>query len=314
MSSSTVIRESPEHDVSKSTTVCTAFEGSHQIGAAALLNSLHASGFDGRVVCGYKGEPPRWASSVAGLHPIDVEFRPVNRREHLTYLKPWLLKRELEDDPTISRIVYLDPDVVVKCAWTFIETWMDEGIAAVEDVNGNIPELHPMRIQWRRWLLSQGISVTHPRNVYVNAGFVGVTREDADVLNVWWDIIERSTAHAGDLLSLKNKGPNDLFHSADQDALNMALEVISSPISWIGPEGMDFSSGGATLSHAIGPVKPWHGKALRRAIAGYGPSRASAAFLQFANGPIEALTARQRRRVTVDLRAAQAVARFYARR
>jgi hypothetical protein len=289
------------------------YEGSYHIGAAALLNSLHLSGFDGVVVCGHRGPLPPWAEQVAALRPITVEFVPIERPEHLTYLKPWFMLAELRRLSEVDRVVYLDPDIVVKCTWDYVETWMDAGVAGVEDVNGRVPDRHPMRTQWRRWLGEQGWQVHSPRNVYINAGFVGAPRQYESLIEEWWEIVSRSGAGSNGLTSMKNGSPNDLFYSADQDALNMALEVVDCPLSWMGGEGMDFAPGGSVLSHATGLAKPWQGRALRRALAGAGPTPAYVAFFRFVSGPLEVVSRADRRRLMADLRAAQAVSRIWRR-
>lgn len=295
------------------TKICTLFEGGHAIGGAALLNSIHVSGFRGTVVCGYRGELPPWSGQVKALDPIEVVFRRISRAEHLTYLKPWFLLREMGLDATPRRVVYLDPDIVVKCDWDFIETWMDGGVAAVEDVNGRIGHTHPLRTQWREWLDSQGMQAQCRRDVYVNAGFLGVSNEHATLLRVWEHIVELSHGHTSGISLLKNGKPNSLFYSADQDALNMALEVCPSPLSWIGPEGMDFSFGGSVLSHAVGVDKPWQRRAVKRALRGFAPSLASRSFLDYTYGPLKPFSQWERRRVVVDLRTAQAISRFWRR-
>lgn len=296
-----------------STVVCTLFEGCYDVGATALLNSLQRAGFDGDAVCGYRGSRPAAMGGGEAWKPMRVSWLSVERTEHLTYVKPWLMLEILERFPQCDKVAYIDPDVVVKCDWDVIDAWMDGGVAAVEDVNGNITSQHPMRIRWRRFLADQGLAVACPRDVYVNAGFVGLERQHVALLSTWWDVVQRSEIVVGALTSLKNRGPNDLFHSADQDALNMALEVTPSPLHWVGKEGMDFAPGGSLLSHAIGRPKPWEGRALRRALNGYPPPAAAREFLRFAAAPVTALRPWRARRIGADLKLAQLVARTWRR-
>jgi hypothetical protein len=295
------------------TVVCTLFEGGYEAGAAALLNSLHRSGFEGEVVCGHRGARAAWSGQVQALEPLSVVFQPINRPEHLTYVKPRLMQDVLHGSADVNRVVYLDPDVVVKCRWDVVESWMDGGVAAVEDVNGNVPAHHPMRTRWRQYLEASDVPVAGPRNVYVNAGFLGVPRKHAELLTVWWELVQGSARVLGGLSALKNRSPNDLFHSADQDALNMALEVVPCDLSWVGREGMDFAPGGSLLSHAIGQPKPWEGRALGRALSGYPPSAAHREFLRHTSTPLAALGSLRLQRLRADLMAATLVSRVWRR-
>jgi hypothetical protein len=128
--------------------------------------------------------------------------------------------------------------------------------------------------------------VQRPLDRYYNAGFLGLSRDDAAFLAVWQRVIHAVETHLGNLGSLKVGDANSLFHSADQDALNLALMVSSVRINGSGPECMDFAPGGYLLSHAIGPAKPWRGKYLRLALLGHPPGPAHKAFLQHADSPI----------------------------
>ena len=44
--------------------VCTLFEGSYGIGLAALVNSLAAAGYKGKIYVGFRGALPYWAKDV----------------------------------------------------------------------------------------------------------------------------------------------------------------------------------------------------------------------------------------------------------
>jgi hypothetical protein len=77
------------------------------------------------------------------------------------------------------------------------------------------------------------------------------------------------------------------FSKTDQDALNIALMTASEPISVMGGEGMDFKSGGWTMSHALGPDKPWRKRYVRAAWKGSPPSSVDREFWRHATRPIE---------------------------
>jgi hypothetical protein len=112
---------------------------------------------------------------------------------------------------------------------------------------------------------------------------------------------------------MKFDRPGALFHSADQDALNMVLSVIDSPINGTGPEGMDFTSGGHLLSHAIGGRKPWRGGFLRDALLGRPPGTAQKSYFRFAESPLRLFPAPQLARLRLSLLSGALLGRMYRR-
>jgi hypothetical protein len=103
------------------------------------------------------------------------------------------------------------------------------------------------------------------------------------------------------------------FSKTDQDALNIAVMTASQPVSIMGAEGMDFRPGGWTMSHALGPEKPWRKNMVRAAFAGRAPTPADRAFWNHAAAPLPvfpAATAAWRRSA---LAVAALVGRFYRR-
>ncbi|QYM80343.1 hypothetical protein K0B96_06955 [Horticoccus luteus] len=273
----------------KTAAVCTLFEGDYHLGAGALINSLHASGFAGRVICGHRGPPPPWAESARRLDSaLEVAFVPVTSTHHLTYYKPEFLRLCWEQHAAAAtQLYYCDPDLVVKAPWTVLDRWAHDGIAVCEDVNAYLPARHPYRLAWTDFLAAHNLAAQRPLDRYYNAGFIGLPRADADFLNVWQRVIHCVEKYLGSLGSLKTGTPNSLVHSADQDALNMALMVSTMKINGAGPECMDFAPGGYLLSHAIGPAKPWRGKYFLHALRGRPPGAAHKAFLQHASTPLK---------------------------
>jgi hypothetical protein len=294
--------------------VCTLFEGDYDRGAAALINSLHRSGFDGRVVCGHRGTAPSWAVDVARLGPITVEFVQMEHPHHLTYQKAQILERVIQESgDDLESVYYLDPDIVVKCDWPILRRWAQDGIALVTDVNGNIPERHPTRLIWRDWMADNGFTVRRELSSYYNAGFIGLPPSMAHVLSVWQQMIMKVEDHLGQLDTIKAQTQDGLFTTGDQDTLNMALETCLTPINAAGPEGMDFAHGGALLSHAIGTPKPWQARPLRAALQGQAPSIAHRMYLKYLDGPLQGLPARQANRLRAETRLAGMVGRVYRR-
>jgi hypothetical protein len=297
------------HDI-----VCTLFEGDYSIGAAALINSLHRSGFDGILVCGYRGKLPPWHRDIERALPIHVQFRQIVTEDHLTYYKPRFLLDSLESSSvTPQHLTYIDPDVIVKAEWTLISRWCADGIGLVQDVNGQIPARHPARLVWRDFLETHGYRLHRELDVYYNAGFVGLPIHLFGMLETWQYLVDEARDLMGELTTLKNARHDRLFRDADQDALNMALELGAWPINGVGPQEMDFSYGGELMSHAIGIPKPWHGKYIRQSMRGLPPSRATRAFLQHTRDPLPAITHAKHNSHIVAARVAGLMGRLYRR-
>lgn len=305
----------PVNAPAKPAAICTLFEGDYHLGAGALINSLHEAGFTGRVICGHRGPPPPWAEVARRLDSaLDVLFVRVTASQHLTYYKPEFLRVSLEQHaPDVMQIYYCDPDLVVKAPWNILDRWAQDGLAVCEDVNAYLPARHPYRLAWTDFLARQGLAVQRPLDRYYNAGFLGFSRADAGFLDVWQRVISAVELYLGNLDRLKVGTPNNLFHSADQDALNMALMVSSVRINGAGPECMDFAPGGYLLSHAIGPSKPWRGKFLRHALLGHPPGLAHKAFLQHAAAPIRVFPAGRLATLRASAAAGSLLGRIYRR-
>jgi hypothetical protein len=307
------------------TAICTLFEGNYHIGAAALINSLHASGFRGRFLCGLRGPFPPWAepsregpdgSRICDFDGMEVRLIPLATPIHFTNYKPAFLLETWEGhagDP--DQYYYLDPDIVAKCPWEPLERWGHGGVALCEDVNAYLPPRHPLRLGWLEWAEKENLRVTATeRNRYYSAGFVGVPRSQRPLLTLWNDLIARIGASTGTLATIKQGGPTSLFHTADQDALNLALMLADAPVNSTGPEGMDFAVGGHYLSHAIGPHKPWHGGFFKRALRGYPPSAPAKAFFNHGQqGPLRIFSPAELRRHQRSLALAALIGRFYRR-
>ena len=123
----------------------------------------------------------------------------------------------------------------------------------------------------------------------------------------------RSVTYNDSAKSLKVGGPEALFYSTDQDAMNFALSACETPLNTAGPEAMDFAPGGYYLSHAIGQFKPWHGGHIRQALRGKPPSVASKWYYRFANAPIKVYSDTDLAKRQLDLKIASAIGRVYKR-
>jgi hypothetical protein len=308
-----------------SSAVCTLFEGHYHLGAAALVNSLWASGFRGRVICGLRGALPPWAepsrSEANGIRVrtftdgFEVWFVPVETKIHFTNYKPRFML-EMWEGPAAGAdaFFYFDPDIVVKCPWELIERWRDGGIALCEDVNFYLPPRHPLRIGWSKWMGTVGIHQSNTlRERYYSGGFIGVPAELREFLTLWAKLIEKVGEASGTLTHLKQGSATSLFHTPDQDALNISLMASDTVVNAAGPEAMDFATGGHILSHAIGSRKPWRGGFVKLAMQGYPPSMAAKSFFDHIDTPIPVFSASEKNRLLRSLRIGAMIGRFYRR-
>lgn len=316
--------------------IATLFEGDLHYGAAALINSLRAAGFQGDVYCGHRGSRPPWAAATDVLGPwpgCTVSFVSLDTDRHLTFYKPHFVELVWTKlAPNATSVTFIDCDVVVLCAWEFIAFWLEQGIALVEDVgkSGMSPR-HPLRHAWRAFLTERGLRADHPVSRYYNAGFVGIDGRYKSFLALWRDCVD-AVYNAGPignatgpLFTRQAKNPvagsrriletMAVDYLLDQDGLNMAVMATDQPISDVGPEGMAFVPGAGVMAHAVGPRKPWRKRpVLDLLCTGSPPTAADRAYWEHASGPIAtldpALIGRRRRGVRI----AQAASRFLGHR
>ncbi len=303
--------------------ICTLFEGDYHLGAAALVNSLVAHGFKGSIYAGYRGPLPPWAgtSDPAGTLNItpDITFRfvPLTTTIHLTNYKPdFMLDLWQNHCPEATSIFYFDPDIVIKCRWAFFEEWADFGVAVCRDINGDMPDSHPIRHMWRRILSPLGITFVRSMDAYVNGGFVGVAKQQKDFL-VLWQNIQSQMVKCGVTLDALGVGDRTLpFSCRDQDALNIACMSHAGELSSVGADGMDFQwgGGGYVMSHAAGGIKPWRKRFFRTLLTKFQrPSLADHGFVANLDGPIHPFKPAPLRRIKRDLFLARALGRFIGR-
>lgn len=304
-------------------TACTLYEGHYHYGVAALTNSLFRKGFRGTVWVGYRGSLPPWAQNATerdGTQHLEVvsgltlRFLKVETKRHLTnYKADFMIDLRRNYCPDAEGIFYFDPDIVLKFDWPFFEEWADSGVALCEDVNSPMHSTHPLRMKWRRFYTPHGFEVTRDMDVYVNAGFVGVSREHWGFVEVWKRLLDLMAPETNGLSELGVSDRGYLFHKPDQDGLNIAAMFSHSPVSIVGREGMDFIPGGYLMSHALGAPKPWRKAFVREALRGYPPSQADHSFSQHTTSPINLFSPAVRRWKKLDLLVACGLGRFYAR-
>lgn len=311
--------------------VCTLFEGDYHLGVAALINSLHISGFQGTIFAGYRGSLPKWAVTAVedsnlswpGARTMDlgagikVSFLPVNTRYHFTNFKPkFALQIARSAEIQADKIFYFDPDIVIKCRWSFFQSWISEGVGLVHEIVSNdMPPTHPVRLQWKRILRKHGLECKREVYSYINAGFFGVSADHLDFLELYQYFVQVAIDDFNiDVTSfdwsLSREHP---FYANDQDALNIAAMCCSSPISEMGPEAMDFIHGGFVMSHAVGRAKPWRKKYIRSALRGVAPSLADKAYWSSASGIVNNYTDATLNLTKAGLSIASLIGRIYRR-
>jgi hypothetical protein len=309
--------------MSANSSICTLFEGHYHYGVGALVNSFYRHGYRGVIWAGCRGSLPPWASPLA--HHSDyaeyqvgdgcvIRFIPVETTRHLTNYKPeFMLDLWRRFPAEIPALFYFDPDIVIKCDWSFFEEWIHHGVALCEDVNSPVNPTHPLRLRWQSFFGAQGVKLNSSHAFFVNGGFVGLSRENMAFLEEWLHLLEMVKPHAENLARLHLGERTLLFQIPDQDALNATVYSTRTPVSVLGREGMDFIPGGYTMSHAAGGAKPWKKQMLRSALGGVPPSAADKGFWQNVEAPIELYPKLEIARNRLNLRLAAAIGRFLRR-
>lgn len=306
---------------SSNSIICTLCEGDYFLGFAALVNSLVKSGYTGPIVCGYKGSLDAWnriSKSTSFSSPaggVEVILEKYEAEQHFTQVKPQfmrLLLSKSKDQP--ERIFYFDPDIVVKCEWDFFEQWADLGIALCEDINSPMLRNDPRRLRWKKFFSEEkGFSWRNDLDIYVNGGFVGLSKQRFGFLSEWESVQSHIFSVVPKTTGLKYETPTAVFYSPDQDALNIAVCCSEHTGSVMAKEAMDFQPGGFIMSHAIGPKKPWQRSFFKEALRGVPPRNVDKLFLTNSKTPIQIYGPAARAAKLVDVTAASLLSRFFKR-
>jgi hypothetical protein len=297
--------------------VFTLAEPHYYTGVATLLNSLVSAGFGSQFTLYHRGPLPDWwvgaQASLMEHSQIELRAESVEDEGHLAVLKPKIAMLELERNPHIGKLVYLDPDIVVIGEWTFFETWATFGVAVVEDVvHFRMTERHPLRLRWNHWAESRDIPVVRAELPYFNSGFFSVGRESQQFLLQWMALLDLAQSEGHDPIALTRTRTN-LFSTWDQDLMNIALSTCEVPVSYIGPEGMGFLGSGYTMLHGVGNPKPWARPHVRMACRGVPPRQVDSAFVRALMGPIRPLNGLQLALLRVRLAVAKSISRIVRR-
>ena len=310
--------------------ICTLFEGNYHHGVAALCNSLYKNGYRGKVYAGYRGNLPDWAYDATPIEwpgyekqsvkvfdaaeGLKVYFIELQISSHLAHHKPDFMIGLLQGPAnSFDGIFYFDPDIIVKCNWIFLDRWVQNGAAIIQEINGNImPPNHPTRFLWAEVIKVAGDEVINQVQYYYNCGFCGVTKKNINFLRSWSKLISTAiNKFDQNPWVLANHDKSSFFWSIDQDTFNMTVMSTKCRVCDMGPEAMDFIHGGFTMSHAVGSPKPWMKSFLLAALKGIPPSIPEKAFWDNVRGPILTLNLKTIRSKTVFIKIASFIGRFY---
>lgn len=316
---------------------CTLFENHYHHGVGVLTNSLIRNGFKGDMYVGYRGSLPKWTSaatpnpslnwegalSMAVTPDVNVHFLPNKTNAHFTNYKAHFML-ELWDGPAkdADAMYYFDPDIVFISDWKYFQEWVNCGVAVCEDVNSPVWENNPRRKGWREFFKPFGHELKFKEPVYVNGGFVGVSKDNIKMLETWRQMMEdvaprigglNKSPISGEAMPAEELGPFTLFGKSDQDVLNAAIEVYQGKISFAGKEGMGFVPGAALIPHALGSMKPWLYKPLKEMFNGITPRTVDKHYWKYADQPLAAHSASDVKKMRFAIKLASLVGRFYRR-
>lgn len=269
--------------------VCTIAEKDFYFGVGALINSLLKNEFKGNIYVGFRGELKGWCKNSTecnldgweGVKVIDaysgvrIFFLPILIDTHLAHYKPFFVQSIWEKfSDGYEDISYFDPDIIVKCKWSFFKKWMSHGVAIVHEIiMRDMPMSHPIKKEWQGIVSEMGYNVLHKNYSYFNCGFFGVSKNRVSFIKLWSEVIEFAVKkYKQDLNKFANYDRTEAFWSIDQDSFNIALLATKEDLSEMGPEGMDFENGGQIMSHAVGPNKPWRKKYVYEFVKGFPPT------------------------------------------
>jgi hypothetical protein len=301
--------------------ICTLYEGDYHIGVAVLINSIVMGGYRGLFWVGYRGELPPWTAQLRrkdGLYQVGealLGFESIDRGFHFTQFKPEFMDSLIERGIARKYIWYFDPDITVRCDWSFYERWVRFGVCLCQEITlGVMASDHPIRCEWME--LAQAAGWTAPvrqQERYYNGGFVGMHVEHREFLNTWVAANRLANSAGVDPANIKQGMPGDTFFCTDQDTLNMTTMYSKAPLTTLGPEGMGFVAGGFTMYHTVGGAKPWRRKFLRDVLQGSPPGNNDKHFLECAEGPIQPYTSGKLKKMRRAAQWAALIGRFYRR-
>lgn len=302
--------------------VCTLYEGDFHFGVAALVNSLVASGYSGLIWVGNRGGLPSWTKPLPqredGLFQVGkvlLGFETIESGRHFGQFKPEFISSIIDRGIARRHIWYFDPDITLRCEWSFLERWVRHGVSICQEYTmGSMAPNHPLRCEWIE--LARNAGWGEPwrlQDRYYNSGFVGMHIEHREYLETWKAAVRLANAAGVEQDQFQKGTRAQTFYTVDQDAMNITTMYTKVPLTTIGPEGMGWISGGFTMYHTLGPLKPWRKKFLPSALNGDPPGPGDKHFLECVGGPIQPYSPGKLRRLRRAARWAALIGRFIRR-
>jgi hypothetical protein len=275
--------------------ICTLYEGDFYLGVGTLINSIVRGGFKGLFWIGCRGELPKWIDQLKrredGLFEIGearMGFEKIEGERHFGQFKPEFMVRTIERGIAGRYIWYFDPDITVRCSWSFYEMWVRYGVCLCQDVTmSTMPSRHPFRCAWTEMAKQEGWGEPlRAQERYYNSGFVGLDIAHRAFLDQWIGAIRIANKNGVTPGQFQKGDRSRVFYTVDQDTLNIAAMYADAPLSTVGPEGMGFAGSGFTMYHSVSVPKPWRKKFLSSLLRGSPPTNGDKHFLQCADGPL----------------------------
>lgn len=281
-----------------SSIICSLCEGKYAFGLASLINSCIANGFKGLFYVAVRNELPFWINKFKKQNNefiinenCAIKFEQVSWEYHLSYYKPFLIKKILENNLN-SAVFYFDPDITLECDWRFFEDWVEIGVTLCTD--GNYPILgkkHPWVMAWKSFFDIDEIKAEGDMVPYVNSGFIGLKASQLDIIKTWIKFTDLLISKGHNLNSF---GPTLNWYKqkrafsvcGDQDILNAVLTSQNFDVSLIGLEGMGFNGSSYLMFHNIGK-KTWDKNFIKEFLKnGNKISMADDSYLKYSEGII----------------------------
>lgn len=302
--------------------VCTLYEGDYHIGVAVLINSIVQGGFRGLFWVGYRGALPPWIAQLPqredGLYQVNdalLGFELLDSSVHFTHFKPEFMNRIIHRGIARKYLWYVDPDITIRCKWSFYERWARYGVCLCQEIiMGTMASDHPIRCEWVELAEKAGWGKpVRQQERYYNGGFVGLDIKHKEFLDVWEAANQLANSNGVDQSQFQTGSRANTFQFADQDAMNITAMYAKAPLSTIGPEGMGWIAGGFTMYHTVGGKKPWRKKFIQSVLSGDPPWNGDKHFLECAGGPIQPFKDGKLRSLRRQAQLATLIGRFYSR-